>query len=366
MKIVFYISSLNKGGAERVISNLANYFSDNKKNEVYLILEQPTIKYNINSNIHLIVLENSNKKYNFITKKFRYIGYISKLKKIFKKIKPDVIIPFLALPAFMALISKNKGSKVIVGVRNDPKTEYTTYLKQKMMKKLYPKADGFVFQTKEAQDYFKYIINCKQTIIYNAVSDDFVDYKSNIKKRKKEIVSVGRLHEQKNYPFLIESFTEISKKYPDYKLVIYGDGPEKEKLKDFTVNNKIDDKIVFAGNVDDVKQKISSASLYIMSSNFEGMPNSLIEAMVLGLPVISTDCPCGGPRELINNNRNGILVGVNNKKELIEAMDKLLSNKDLADKFGKEARKIIKKVDPNIIYNQWQDFISIVVNNTSK
>ena len=361
MKIVFYISSLNKGGAERVISNLANYFSNDKKNEVYLILESPIVKYTISNNVHVITLEKSNKEYNLVTKKIRYIGYIYKLKKIFRKIKPDIIIPFLALPAFMALISRNKSSKVIIGVRNDPKTEYTTFLKKKMMHKLYPKANGFVFQTKEAQAYFKQIINCKQTIIYNAVSDDFVNYTNDFKRRKKDIVAVGRLHKQKNYPILIEAFTDIAKRYPNYKLVIYGEGPEKENIKKIISNNKITDKVILAGNVDNIKDKISDASLYVMTSDFEGMPNALIEAMVLGLPVISTDCPCGGPKELINSGKNGILVGVNKKQELIGAMERLLCDENFANKLGDEARKIIKKVDPNIIYTQWDDFINLVI-----
>ena len=208
MKIVFYISSLGHGGAERVISNLANFFSNDRNNNVYLIIERPVIRYHVNSNINLIELEKKERKYNFITKKTRYLSYIFKLKKQFKKIKPDVVVTFLPLPSFMALISRKKNTKVIVGVRNDPKKEYTTWLKKKMMNFLYPRADGFVFQTNEAKLYFNNIINCKQEVIYNAVSKDFINYKI-AKNRKKQIVAVGRLCEQKNYPLLINAFNKI-------------------------------------------------------------------------------------------------------------------------------------------------------------
>lgn len=362
MKIAFYISSLGKGGAERVISNLANYFSSNKNNEVYMILERPTINYDISSSVKVIILDNKIKKYNFITKKTRYLKYIHKLKKIFKEIDPDIIVPFLAMPAFMTLISKNKNSRVIVGVRNDPKTEYTTFLKKKLMLSLYPKADGFVFQTRDAQEYFKNIISCKQTIIYNAISRDFLNYKS-VETKKKKIVSVGRLHWQKNYPLLIDAFEHINKKYSEYKLVIYGEGSEREKLQRIIDDKNLTKQVLLVGNVDDVKKNISNASLFVMTSDFEGMPNALIEALVLGLPVISTDCPCGGPRELIDNNKNGILIKPGNKEELIEAIDKILRDDKFAKQLGNEAQRIIDKVNPDYINNQWKKFIDEIHNN---
>ena len=176
--------------------------------------------------------------------------------------------------------------------------------------------------------------------------------------KKKEIVAVGRLHWQKNYPLLIDAFSEISKKYKDYKLTIYGEGEERKRLQEIINNKKLTKRITLAGNVSDIKKYISSSKLFVMTSDFEGMPNSLIEAMVLGLPVISTDCPCGGPKELIENNKNGILIKVGNKDELINAIDKVLSNEKMASQLGLSAKKIVDKVNPNYINNQWKNFIN--------
>ena len=355
MKIVFYTASLGKGGAERVLNHLSNYFSG--KNDVTVILERPLIEYKVDDNVKIITLEkNLNKSYNFITKKLRFLTYYFKLKKHLKKIKPDVIVGFLAVPAFTALLAKPKKSKMIVSVRNDPKSEYTTFLKKFLMKSLYPKADGFVFQTKEAQDYFKNIISCKQTIIFNPISSDFLHTKC-VDNRENKIVSVGRLHWQKNYPLLIDAFEVISKKYNNYKLFIFGEGEERKKIEELIDSKNLSDKIVLAGNVNNVKDNIINSKLFVMTSDFEGMPNSLIEAMVLGLPVISTDCPCGGPRELILNEENGMLVEVGNKEALVNAMDKILSNEKFASYLGDNAKNIIKKVDPNYIDNQWEEFI---------
>ena len=362
MKIAFYISSLGKGGAERVITNVANYFASDDKNEVYLILERPTINYKVDKNVNITVLDKKVKKYNLISKKIRYIKYYFKLKKLFKVINPDIIVSFLAVPSFMAILSKTNTSKIIVGVRNDPKTEYTTFLKKKMMLHLYPRADGFVFQTNDAKDYFKNIISCKQTIIYNAISQDFINYRTDAQKEKK-IVAVGRLHWQKNYPLLINAFEILLKKHDDYKLIIYGEGDERNKLQSLINSKNLNSKVDLAGNVSDIKKFICNSALFVMSSDFEGMPNSLIEAMVLGLPVISTDCPCGGPRELIINNKNGLLVEPGNKEELICAMDKILSNEKLANSIGSEAKKIINKVDPSFINKQWENFVFDIYND---
>lgn len=355
MKMAFYISSLGKGGAERVIANLANYFA--KKSQVTLILDTKKIDYKLDENIELVILDHEHKS-NFILKKIKFLKYVFKLKKIFKKYNPDIIISFLAVPSFLALLARNKKSKVLVSVRNDPNTEYTTLLKKYMMKFLYPKADGFVFQTQTAKEYFSNIIHSKQKIIYNAVSESFIQYeKEHIRIEDKRIVAVGRLHYQKNFQLLINSFAKVTEEFPEYKLYIYGEGEERSKLEKIIEEKKLDEKVFLAGNVDNVPKEIFNASLYVMSSDFEGMPNSLIEAMILGIPVISTNCPCGGPRELITNDVNGMLVKINDEEGLVTSMKKVLSDDKFRKKMGIEGKKLIEKVNPSEINSQWENFI---------
>jgi glycosyltransferase involved in cell wall biosynthesis len=179
------------------------------------------------------------------------------------------------------------------------------------MKYLYKKADGFVFQTEDAAKYFEGIIKCDSKIIPNPINPKFIKepYKG---EREKNIVTVGRLESQKNQKMLIEAFGKIESKYPEYSLLIYGDGSKKEELQDLIKEKGLENKVILKGKIDDVENVIDKAKMFVLSSDYEGMPNALMEAMALGLPCISTDCPCGGPRYLMENGKSGLLVPVGN------------------------------------------------------
>lgn len=362
-KIAICINSLAKGGAERVVSIISNYLILDYDITV-ITMTKNDISYQLDSKIHIIEIANSkNKIKNKIIKRlllpFKVISRIKKVKRLFKKEKYDLIISFLPEASFMALMSKGKNDKLIISDRNDPKVEYKNIFYKFLMKNLYPKANGFVFQTDEAKSYFDGIVDFNKTkseIIYNPVNENFMcdRYEG---KRDKEIVSVGRFEKQKNFMLLLESFAIVHKKFPDYKLVIYGDGSLRNEYEEFIKNNALVDYVELPGIISDVKDKIIKSSLFVMSSDYEGMPNSLIEAMCLGLTVISTDCPCGGPKMLINNKKNGLLVKVGDKEELTQAMLLLLNDEHLRNLYGREAVKIVDKVNPNNICKKWKNFI---------
>lgn len=366
-KIVFCIDSLEKGGAERVVSVLANSFIEN--NEVYIVtIVNEKIQYELNSKVELIELGKEGKKHtNKILKKIlfipNFIHRLRKMKKSFKNIEPDIIISFLPEACFFSIMANKRKYKIIVSDRNDPNQEYKTFLYKFLMKKLYPKADGYVFQTINAKEYFDNIINFKQKkydIIVNPVNPDFKKCPL-ISVRKKNIVSVGRLTEQKNMELLIDSFYDICNKFPEYTLTIYGEGNKRDELEEKIKKLKLENRVFLPGVVNNLKDAIYDSTIFVMSSNYEGIPNALIEAMTLGLPVISTDCPCGGPRMFIKNGENGFLVEVNNRKKLAETMELLLENDDLREKIKKNATDIIKEVDINIINKKWDNFIKLVI-----
>lgn len=367
MKILFCINSLVKGGAERVVSNLANYFSS--ENEVTIMtLVNYDIEYVLKDNISIVKLDRKkvdpykekNKLIKYISKIPKLISRIFKMKKQIKKIEPDIIISFLPETSFLVLFNKRKKDKVIVSVRNDPKIEYSSKIYYFIMKKLYPRANGFVFQTPDAREYFNNIIKCYSKIIPNSINPIFISdsYAGN---RKKEIVSVGRLVEQKNFDLLIDAFYMLSEKYKEYKLIIYGEGKLRNKLEEKIKDLGIQDKVILPGIVDNVKEKIYRSSVFVLPSLYEGMPNALMEAMALGLPVISTDCPCGGPRMLITNNINGKLVSVNDKEIMKEAIEEIIKNEEFSRKLGKEASKISITLNPENINREWKDFIESIL-----
>lgn len=353
MKIMFYTSSLGKGGAERVISVLANELI--KNHEITIVVNTlKNIAYKTDEKIKLIELDRKHIKSNII----RNINRISVTEQIIKQEKPDIIISFLPIPSYriLSLKSKIKDIPIIISDRNDPKQEYKSFIDKFLMKKLYKRADGFVFQTVQQKEYFSEFIRKKSTVIFNPIKDEFLE----IEERKKEnnIINVGRLVEQKNQEMLINVFSKISDKYKEYSLKIFGDGPLKERLQRQINDLGLEDRVELCGISNNIKMELEKAKLFILCSDYEGMPNALIEAMAVGLPVISTDCPCGGPRELIEENKNGILVDIKDEDMLQEALEKVLSDNEFSKYIGENAKKIKYKLQLSKILQDWEEYIN--------
>lgn len=351
MKILFAIDTLGKGGAERVISNLANEFVNTDEVAIMTLRNVP-IAYKLKEEIKIINTENKDSN-----KIIREIKNINNIKRKINEFSPDIIVTFLPAMTYRLMLANRKcRRKVIISVRNDPKMEYSNIIKKILMKILYSKANGFVFQTEEAKKFFSKKIQNKAIIIPNPINEDFIisPYDGI---RKKEIVSVGRLEKQKNQELLINAFSKIDKKYDDYKLIIYGEGNLREELEKIIKKRKIQDRVTLPGKVDDIKNKIYESSLFVLSSDYEGMPNALMEAMALGLPVVSTDCPCGGPRFLINNEENGILVPVKDDDKLKIAIERVLGDEKFSKKIANNANKISDDLHPRKILERWKKYI---------
>lgn len=353
MKIMFYTSSLGKGGAERVISVLANELI--KKYEISIVVNTlKNIAYKTDEKIKLFELDKKDIKSDIIRNMIR----ISATEKIIKKEKPNVIISFLPIPSYRILSLKKKLNNIpiIISDRNDPEQEYKSIINRFLMKKLYKRANGFVFQTTQQQKYFPETIRKKSTVIPNPIKEEFLE----IEECEKEdvIINVGRLVEQKNQEMLINVFSKISNKYKEYNLRIFGDGPLKGELQLQINNLGLENRVKLCGISNNIKMELEKAKIFVLCSNYEGMPNALIEAMALGLPVISTDCSCGGPRELIEENQNGILVNVEDEKMLQEALEKVLSDNQFSTYIGENAKKIKHKLQLSKILEEWEEYIN--------
>ena len=362
MKIMFLCNSLRKGGAERVISNLTENLI--KNNEVMIVMiENTDIEYTINKNVIInsidkIRLNNKIKSNSKIIKHLKRLIILNKLKKTYK---PDVVLSFMEYPNQLLLFSNIfYKTKTIISVRNDPKILFNTTIKRIIMKCLYPKSDGIVLQTNEAKEFFPNNIKKKCKIIVNPINPDFVGIRKE-RKTTNTIVSVGRLSEQKNHKLLIKAFSMISNDFPQYRLVIYGEGKLRKELEEEIIKLNLNNKVFLPGNVDNIIEKIYNVKIFVLSSYYEGMPNSLMEAMSLGIPCISTDCPCGGPKYLIDNRINGILVRNDNVEELANAIKELLSSEELCNSISLEAKKIGQKLNPDKINKEWKEYIEEVI-----
>ncbi len=355
-KIYFYMNNLVKGGAERVIVQLAINFKK-KGNDVKIITSfQDEDEYILPTTIERVNLE---KKQDFGNRVIRNVRLIKKLRKIVKEEEPDILIAFMQEPNFRAILSTRfTKTKCLVSVRNDPKVEYAGFVGKIVSNLILPLADGCVFQTTDAKRYFSKSIQKKSRIIFNEVSELFfnVDHLP-----QKNIVTVGRIIEQKNQIMLINSFSKLLSSHNDRKLLIYGDGPLKKTLREYVKNIGLENYIYFMGLTDNVPDVLKKAELFVLTSNYEGLPNALLEALAVGVPSISTDCPCGGAKMVINNGENGFLIPVRNQEELTKKMRLLLDDKVLYSDFEIKSKESAKKFKPSIVFKEWEDYIENIL-----
>lgn len=344
-KIILIIGALVFGGAERVICNLANSFAY-QGNEVILIsIHNKGQAYDIDESVILI---NGLKGDNIISKLFS-------LRSIIKNEQPKVVLSFLThINIFILISTIGLNCRVVISERNDPNREPKQFTRKILRKIIYPLADGVVFQTNQAQEYFSKRIQNKSVIIPNPI---FIDDIYPVSKKEKRIVNVGRLVPQKRQDLLIKAFKRIHYKYPEYILEIYGDGPERNKLEELILDLGLHNNVILHGTVWNLHSKIKDAEIFVLTSDYEGMPNALMEAIALGIPSISTDCPIGGPSKIIKQKENGLLIPTSNIDEIVYAIELLITNQDLREKLSVNGLELRKEFSFEKISNKWRDFL---------
>ena len=357
--IAFYIGSLNRGGAERVIVNLAAYFYSCGYRVTIVTKLQDPVEYPVPEGVTRILADIEGDEISSSRLKNLY-RRIMKLRKIWKQLKPDHIVSFIKKNNFMAIVSAaGLRIPVIVSVRSNPSREYPDFITRLLVRILFSRTAGVVLQTQQAKEFFPVSVQKKVTILPNSLSPQFLQQQCEIK-RLKEIVWVGRMDENKNPSMLLEAFAEIAGQYPDWIIKYVGGGPQEEILKELCGRQKLENQVIFYGKTDQVQNAIATASIFVLTSKQEGMPNALIEAMVSGLAVVATDCPCGGPAELIKTGENGILIPVDDKIALKNALEQLISKEEYRLRLGENAEKLIEKVHPDIVNRRWLEYIEAI------
>lgn len=342
-KITFITDTLSSGGSERVMSVLANELSKSNMVEIICLSGKESF-YPINNNVRLTFLEEKYGKN--LLKKFLWLS---------KYIHSDsLVIPFMVNVYIFTLTALMfKKVKIIVSERNDPKT-HPIFIRI-LRKILIWRAQRVVVQTLDIANYFPRLIREKIDIIYNPISDKYI-WKSGLKAEKKKIIiTVGRLSPQKNHIMLINAFAKVIEKYPEYQLHIYGDGEIREKTESYIKAKGLEENVILKGRCNSLGDVLPQAEIFAMSSNYEGMSNALIEAMYVGVPVVTT--AVSGTKELIEDGTNGFVVPIGDEKSLAEALMKLVENKALREQFAEKGVDIIKKVHPSMIFKQWKTII---------
>lgn len=349
-KIAFYIDNTGRGGAQRVMCNLVDCFCS-KGYEVLFIndfrLDGEKPQYNVNENAKRIFLQE-----NMADGHCR----VRKLRKLLKSERPEIIVSFMRRPNIrMLLAALGLRMKKYVSVRNDPKKEYGKSCAWKLIANLlFLTASGCVFQTEDAKRYFWEAIRRKSAVIYNPVDKRFFDIKREA--RPRDIVTFGRLEPQKNHELLLRAYAKLADKVPD-DLYIYGEGRLREKLEALCRELNISDRVHLPGNISNVPDVLSCARLFVLSSDYEGMPNALMEAMAAGVPAIATDCPCGGPKELLGDVLPECLVPCGDVEALKEKTEKVLSDEKLRDEWSDAVKSASEAFEPSVVFEQWENYI---------
>lgn len=355
MNILILGSRIIYGGGEKVLNWLAHEFL---KDGHSVIFTTPKADDDYFSKLNVVGLRNSVKviEYPHSKKKTHIVSYYRYWKSLLTNNKVDVLLIFggSLIEQWAAL---SVGVHVILSERCEPASR--PFLSRMLKQIQYRCANGYVFQTPEASLCYGKRAHKLSTVIPNPIIDILPD--PEFINLRKEVVTVGRLAPEKNQIMLIKAFAEFSKLYPDYKLIIYGDGPLKTYLQQNIDNYKISEKVNIVSGKRNISELIKGAEMFVLPSNTEGMPNALIEAMSMGLLCISTDCPIYGPRMLIQNGDNGYLTPINNHNLLLKQMLYAVENIESSMKIRYAAVGIRETLNSSKIAKKWILYFSKIL-----
>ena len=350
MKIFLVIPTLAQGGAERVISELANQFSKDGVEVHLVLLAKKEDFYIVNNSINIHRLGFINK--GILQKFFSELQVFIKLRMLLKEHKPDAVLSFMdKYNVFTILASRFLNQRIFVSDRSNPKLNLPPFLY--VLKKItYRYATGIISQTSLSKEIIRNFTGNKNVhVIPNPVKEVQLFSED---EREKTIINVGRFVPEKGQKYLIQAFSQLNAN--DWKLVILGDGPLRESLEKQVIDLGLADHVLMPGAVNDVDRWLAEASVFAFSSVSEGFPNALVEAMAAGLACVSFDCQAG-PRDIIEHGVNGFLVEEGNVGELVDKLVMLINNIKLADMLGSNAKIVRDKYNIDSIGSDYLDFL---------
>lgn len=361
MKIGFLIQNLSWGGAERAASSIASALAQ-RGAEVQIITFGDEDRFYspsndvkvVNMDFSKIPRELSFKRIVCCAKRFKQI------RKYIKKEKFDVLVcmsnTMTVYGVFASMFTKTKS----VGTERNNPYKYASGKISTVLRKVSAFfANGFVFQTKAAAEFFPNRAQKRGEVIPNAVFNKLVYELPQTQERQNIIYGMGRLTEAKRFDLLIDAFAEVSKKHKDTKLIIFGEGDDREKLQSQIDSLSLTDKALLPGASLDAIKFVSKGRAFVLSSDYEGMPNALMEAMASGVPCVSTRCKMG-PEELIADGENGLLVETNSSKQIAEALLKILDDDALAKRLSAGGKELLHTHSIDAVADKWLEYLSEV------
>lgn len=372
MKLILIIESmyLKGGGAEKTISIMANYWASKGEDITILAFDRDKNQqsfFKLNSNVKLKIIGNGKEVIPFLHKLLpgKFLNRIFAVKKILNSEQPDAVISFMDITnIFSIFASKLSNIPIIISDRNNPvKNKIRIYWKW-LRQIAYPMADKLIVLTKEQiQCYPQNIKNISGTI--PCIIEPPVFEKPIMQFENPFILSVGRLRKQKGHDLLITAFKKITNKYPQWKLIIIGEGVRRKNLEKQIQELKLQDKIFLPGCVNNPQNIIKQADFFVFPSRWEGLGNALLEAMSCGIPVIATDCDFG-PKSYVRNNIDGLIIKSEDVNALANALEMLINDEKLRETYGKNAKDILNRFNLGKIMPLWNNMIQKVIKSKQK
>ncbi|QKJ64450.1 glycosyltransferase family 4 protein [Flavobacterium sp. M31R6] len=355
-KVAFIIPSLEAGGAERVAVTLANKFIN--ENEVFLlVLNKTKTMYTVDNSIQIHFLKEAYiPSVNWFIALKNNFRFIKQLIKIVRHNKIDILISFTTTANILVILSNFFiKSASYISERNNPEVYQLSLFRKISVRILYHFTDALIVQASFSKKYFQHFLKPKKIqIIPNPIDENLLSRREEYGKRDNIILTVGRLDANKNQKLLLEAFANLNTK--NWRLVLVGDGVLKTEYQMLAKRLGIANKVDFIGTVSNIEDYYNSAKLFVFTSQSEGFPNALLEALSFGIPCIASDCN-SGPSEMIKHTENGFLFENNNQKQLEKQMSKLMENEELRLKFSSNAIQSTAKYHPDEIYKQWKSLV---------
>lgn len=397
-EVMFVLPVMHGGGAERVAAQIANEIHSRGIKVTFVLTsdtESQVMRTDLSDDIPLITVQDSLGKEATISKlcyrikglfssllckpfeslgkpvpadfakmslSAEYYREIRKMKEIISEHKNATVISFLqpSIPITL-LAAKNLPNRIILSERGNPQRLMKKRYGRKFIEKYYQRAYKVVFQTEDARNVYPQNIAEKSVVISNPIKANLpAPYHG---ERNTYITTFCRISKQKNLPNLLQAFLIVHQKHPDYQLRIIGDTYNAEgklvlkELREFIKSEKLEKNVIFEPFMQNVHEAIIKDCMYVNSSDYEGISNAMLEAMAIGMPVVCTDCPIGGAKATINDGENGLLVPIQNAEALANAMNRVIEDKELADKLSQNASKLRDKLSIEAITNLWEKLL---------
>lgn len=363
MNVTFVISSLAAGGAQKVLSVLANHWACKSGGVTLVTLNSPEEApfFPLDARVHKVPLALAMPSSHVIQGGWNNIKRVLRLRRAIRASAPNVIVSFMDTPNVLTLIA-TRGLKlpVVISERVDPVVSPTNAIWALLRNVTYRLADRIVVQTERMGASFPKKIRKKIAVIPNPVLPPPTSGPSALPNKTPSIIAIGRLSRQKGFDLLLQAFVRLRERHPSWRLTILGEGPLRKELEGVRHELGLQDCVNFQGEIANPYRFLETADLFVLPSRYEGFPNALCEAMACGLACVAADCRTG-PREIIDHEVNGLLFPPDDVDSLVERMDFLMSNPGERTRLGVNASRIASRFELGKIITMWDSLLNEVM-----